>query len=103
MSRPGQPVDVTVDTYPGRQWQGTVASVSPATGAEFSLLPAQNATGNWVKVVQRIPVRVELETAGRRAAAARRHERQRRRSTPAISRQPARPVRPALGARSATP
>ena len=58
--RPGQPVTIAVDTYPGRQWAGTVESVSQATGAVFSVLPAQNASGNWVKVVQRIPVRVAI-------------------------------------------
>src|SRR5262245_19762652 len=58
---PGQRATVKVDTYPGRKWQGTVESVSPATGAQFSILPPQNATGNWVKVVQRIPVRVTLD------------------------------------------
>jgi membrane fusion protein (multidrug efflux system) len=55
---PGQKVDIGVDTYPGYKWSGTVESISPATGSEFSLLPAQNATGNWVKVVQRIAVRI---------------------------------------------
>lgn len=60
----GQPVAVTVDTYPDRRWQGTVESISQATGAEFSVLPAQNATGNWVKVVQRIPVRIMIKSAG---------------------------------------
>lgn len=59
--RPGNPVSITVDTYPGRTWRGTVESISPATGAEFSVLPAQNASGNWVKVVQRIPVRIRLD------------------------------------------
>jgi membrane fusion protein (multidrug efflux system) len=59
--RPGQPVEITVDTYPGRVWQGHVASLSPASGAEFSVLPAQNTSGNWVKVVQRIPVRIAIE------------------------------------------
>ncbi len=58
--REGQSVDVAVDAYPGESWPGTVGSISPATGAEFALLPAQNATGNWVKVVQRLPVRVEI-------------------------------------------
>lgn len=57
----GQEVSVTVDAYPDHEWKGMVQSVSPATGAEFSVLPAQNATGNWVKVVQRVPVRIELE------------------------------------------
>jgi len=59
--RPGQKVTVTVDAYPGTTWHGTVESLSPASGAEFALLPAQNTTGNWVKVVQRIPVRIRLE------------------------------------------
>ena len=59
--RAGQPVTVTVDTYPGHAWQGRVGSISPSTGAEFSVLPPENATGNWVKVVQRIPVRIEVD------------------------------------------
>src|SRR3984893_9641682 len=58
--RVGQPVDVHVDSYPGKKFEGTVASVSPGTGSQFSLLPPENATGNWVKVVQRLPVRIEL-------------------------------------------
>ncbi len=58
---PGNPVTVTVDTYPGRSWTGTVESISPASGSTFSVLPAQNASGNWVKVVQRIPVRIRVE------------------------------------------
>ena len=57
----GQPVDVSVDTYPGRTWSGTVESISPASGSEFSILPAQNSSGNWVKVVQRIPVRIRVD------------------------------------------
>jgi membrane fusion protein (multidrug efflux system) len=63
--RPGQPVRVTVDTYPDVIWEGTVESISPAASAEFSLLPAQNTSGNWVKVVQRIPMRVRVETSGK--------------------------------------
>jgi membrane fusion protein (multidrug efflux system) len=59
--RPGQAAIVTVDTYPGISWQGIVESISPASGSSFSLLPAQNTTGNWVKVVQRIPMRVRIE------------------------------------------
>ncbi|MBX6742256.1 MAG: HlyD family secretion protein [Acetobacteraceae bacterium] len=59
--KPGDPVTVTVDTYPGRVWHGTVESISPASGATFSVLPAQNSSGNWVKVVQRIPVRIRVE------------------------------------------
>ena len=61
--RPGQPVTVTVDTYPDMNWRGTVASISPAAAEEFSLLPAQNTSGNWVKVVQRIPIRVRVDTS----------------------------------------
>ncbi len=59
--RPGDKATVVVDSYPGIEWQAVVDSVSPATGAEFALLPAQNASGNWVKVVQRVPVRLTLE------------------------------------------
>jgi membrane fusion protein (multidrug efflux system) len=61
--RPGQPVTVTVDTYPDVAWHGVVDSISPAAAQEFSLLPAQNTSGNWVKVVQRIPMRVRLDTS----------------------------------------
>ncbi len=57
---PGQPVDVRFDIYPGRHWRGVVDSISPATGAEFAVIPPQNATGNWIKVTQRVPVRIEL-------------------------------------------
>jgi membrane fusion protein (multidrug efflux system) len=60
-ARPGDPVEVTVDTYPGRTWTGRLESIAPASGSEFSILPAQNSSGNWVKVVQRIPVRVSLD------------------------------------------
>lgn len=56
-----QTVEVEVDTYPGVEWRGEVASISSATGSEFLLLPAQNATGNWVKVVQRVPVRIDID------------------------------------------
>ncbi len=56
----GQSADVVLDAYPNVTWKAEVASISPATGAEFSLLPPQNATGNWVKVVQRIPLRLKL-------------------------------------------
>jgi membrane fusion protein (multidrug efflux system) len=59
--RPGQPVTVSIDTYPGVTWQGAVESVSPAASQEFSLLPAQNTSGNWVKVVQRVPMRVRVD------------------------------------------
>jgi membrane fusion protein (multidrug efflux system) len=65
--RVGQPAQVKVDSYPGVKWDARVASISPSSGAEFSVLPAQNASGNWVKVVQRIPVRLELTTPGEHA------------------------------------
>lgn len=58
--RIGQPVSISVDTFPGRTFGGTVAAVSPGTGAQFAILPPQNASGNWVKVVQRVPVRIEF-------------------------------------------
>jgi len=61
--RPGDPADITVDAYPGRHFAGHVESLSPATGAKFSLLPPDNATGNYTKVVQRLPVRVRLDGA----------------------------------------
>jgi membrane fusion protein (multidrug efflux system) len=57
----GDKVSVSVDTYPDREWAGTVESISPATGAVFSILPAQNTSGNWVKVVQRITVRIKVQ------------------------------------------
>lgn len=60
--RPGQTVAIAVDTYPDERWTGVVESISPATGASFSLLPAQNTSGNWVKVVQRVPMRVRIDT-----------------------------------------
>jgi membrane fusion protein (multidrug efflux system) len=59
--RAGQKVTIEVDTYPAYEWTGTVESISPATGSEFSVLPAQNATGNWVKVVQRLAVRIGID------------------------------------------
>jgi membrane fusion protein, multidrug efflux system len=58
--KPGDKVAVTVDTYPGRTWDGIVQSIAPNSGSEFSILPAQNTSGNWVKVVQRIPVRITV-------------------------------------------
>jgi membrane fusion protein (multidrug efflux system) len=61
--RPGMAATIAVDTYPGVEWKGVVESISPASGSSFSLLPAQNTTGNWVKVVQRIPMRVRIEDA----------------------------------------
>ena len=59
--REGQLASVVVDAYPNHDWTAEVAVIAPATGAEFALLPPQNASGNWVKVVQRVPVRLELE------------------------------------------
>jgi membrane fusion protein (multidrug efflux system) len=62
--RPGQGARVSVDAYPGAEWPARVESVGPATGAEFALLPPENASGNWVKVVQRVPVRLAFEPGG---------------------------------------
>lgn len=59
--RPGQPVSISVDTYPGLTIKGRVKSIMAGTGAVFSLFPPENATGNFVKVVQRIPVRISLD------------------------------------------
>jgi membrane fusion protein, multidrug efflux system len=59
--RIGQPVQVVADAYPDVEWPAEVEAIAPATGAEFAVLPPQNATGNWVKVVQRIPVRIKVE------------------------------------------
>ena len=59
--RPGQPVDIEIDAYPERAFHGHVASVQPGSGPAFSLLPPENATGNYVKIVQRVPVKVILE------------------------------------------
>jgi membrane fusion protein, multidrug efflux system len=59
--RPGQKVDFTVDSYPGRTFTGYVESIMAGTGAAFSLLPPENATGNYVKVIQRIPVRIAID------------------------------------------
>ena len=57
----GQLASVVADAYPDRTWETTVASIAPATGAEFSVLPPQNASGNWVKVVQRVPIRLQID------------------------------------------
>ena len=59
--RPGQPVEIAVDTYGGRTYRGRVDSIAAATGSRFSLLPPENATGNYVKVVQRVPVKIVFE------------------------------------------
>src|SRR5215468_3735670 len=60
----GQKATIDVDSFPDRTFTGTVVSVSPGTGAQFSILPPQNATGNWVKVVQRVPVRIAFDKSG---------------------------------------
>jgi membrane fusion protein, multidrug efflux system len=59
--RAGQAVTVTVDAFPDREWRGNVAAISPGTGAQFTILPPQNAAGNWIKIVQRVPLRIEFE------------------------------------------
>ena len=59
--RPGQKASITVDTYPNLVWHGVVESISPAAAQQFSLLPPQNTSGNWVKVVQRVPLRVAVD------------------------------------------
>lgn len=62
----GQPAEIVLDAYPGLRLKGHVASIGAGTGSEFSVLPAQNATGNWVKVTQRVPVRITIDQASRR-------------------------------------
>ena len=59
--RPGQKAEMTIDAYPGRTFLGHVQSIQPGSGTAFSLLPAQNATGNYVKVVQRVPVKLVFD------------------------------------------
>ena len=59
----GEDVKITIDTFPGREWHGTVMAVAPATGAQFSVLPSENSSGNWVKVVQRLPVRIVFDSS----------------------------------------
>jgi membrane fusion protein, multidrug efflux system len=67
----GLPATVSVDTFPDREWKGTICSIAPGTGAQFAILPPQNASGNWVKVVQRVPLRfcfdAKEDTTGLRA------------------------------------
>jgi membrane fusion protein (multidrug efflux system) len=58
---PGDPVDITIDTYPGHRWTGHIDNVSAGSDSAFSALPSENASGNWVKVVQRIPVRIAVD------------------------------------------
>jgi membrane fusion protein (multidrug efflux system) len=69
--RPGQPVEVEVDTFPGHAFRGRVDSIAPASGQEFALLPPDNATGNFTKVVQRIPVKIVLDPGSPLAGALR--------------------------------
>jgi membrane fusion protein (multidrug efflux system) len=59
----GQLADITVDTFPGHKLRGRVSDISPASGSEFALLPADNATGNFTKVAQRVSVKIEIEDA----------------------------------------
>jgi membrane fusion protein (multidrug efflux system) len=63
--RVGQPATVTIDAFPDHPLKGHVQSFSPGTGSSFSVLPAENATGNWVKVVQRLPVQVSIDNPPR--------------------------------------
>ena len=66
--RVGQVARVVADAYPGVEWRARVSTIAPATGAEFALLPPQNATGNWIKVVQRVPVLFAIDPADGTAA-----------------------------------
>jgi membrane fusion protein (multidrug efflux system) len=59
--RRGQPATVTVDAFPGRVLRGRISSIAPGTGAQFAILPPQNSSGNWVKVVQRVPLRFSFD------------------------------------------
>jgi membrane fusion protein (multidrug efflux system) len=61
LMRPGQRVDIVIDAYPGRSFTGHVDSVQSGSGTAFSLLPAENATGNYVKIVQRVPVKIVFD------------------------------------------
>ncbi len=61
--RTGQPVAIKVDALPGTKFKGHVESIAPGTGAQFSLLPPQNATGNFTKIVQRVPVRIAVDAS----------------------------------------
>jgi len=61
--RPGEPVTLAIDAYPGRAIRGHVDSIQPGSGTAFSLLPAQNATGNYLKIVQRVPVKIVIDNA----------------------------------------
>ena len=65
--RVGQPAEITFDAYPNLKVRGKISSIGAGTGSEFSVLPAQNATGNWVKVTQRVPVRISITDKPKRA------------------------------------
>ncbi len=78
---PGQDVDIKIDMYPGQHFKGTVESLSGGTGTAFSLLPPQNATGNWVKIAQRVPVRIKLAPTDAESSAAHRRNGDRERAT----------------------
>ncbi len=71
----GQPADITVDAYHGVTFHGHVISINPASQNTYALVPAQNATGNFVKVTQRIPVRISIDDMRRKHAASTRNER----------------------------
>jgi membrane fusion protein (multidrug efflux system) len=62
--RIGQPATLDIDSFPDHTFKGHVVAVSPGTGSQFSILPPQNATGNWVKVVQRVPLRIAFDKDG---------------------------------------
>jgi membrane fusion protein (multidrug efflux system) len=59
--QPGQPVDILIDAYPDNRFEGMVDSFAPASGSEFSLLPPENATGNFTKIVRRVPVKIRFK------------------------------------------
>ena len=95
----GQTVELDVDAFPNHVFKGTVGSLSPGTGAQFAILPPQNATGNFVKVVQRVPVRIYFDKQRQvRAQAEGRHERLRhhRHQPPAVRWQPCSASSPAV-------
>ena len=71
LMRPGQQARIQADALPGVEFSGTVASITPGTGANFSMIPPQNATGNFTKIVQRVPVRIRIDAgpAARRVLA----------------------------------
>jgi membrane fusion protein (multidrug efflux system) len=61
LMRPGEPVDITIDAYPDRIFKGHIDSIQSGSGTAFSMLPAENATGNYVKIVQRVPVKIVFD------------------------------------------